>query len=862
MKPDHEDLINEISKSSIELGPSERNAFIEAQCGDDEALKSAVNERVRQYEEAREYFGDLAVRLGLGGLADAKLSVFNGQEIGKYVIEQLIGEGGMGLVYRATDTRLNRPVALKFLSAKYADDEQANERFIREARAAAALNHPNVVTVYEIIEYNNLSVIVMEYVEGETLRQRLNKGPLEVTEVLDFTKQIVKGLSKAHKAGIIHRDLKPANIMVTKGGEIKILDFGLAKLREASLLTKEGTTMGTVAYMSPEQARGEETDERTDIWALGVITYEMLAGRRPFSGEFSDAVIYAILHEEPKPVTSHVSEVPTEVDSVVSRMLAKQPEERYTNLNEILIDLKLDKAESAAYILSTRRHPRLSSSNRILSFGSILLLLVVAGIFLFLSKGYSSNEPINSIAVLPLANMTGDAENDYLVDGVTDALIDRLGQIKSIERVISRTSVMQFKDRPMSLSDAGRVLDVEAIVEGSYRADGQQVQVDIRLIDAHSEKRLWSKSFVTPAENMLQLQNDMALEIVQQLEVHVMREEKELFTNAPEVDPTAYALYLKGQHMLIGVRGYDSNLRATQLFLDAIAIDSTFSLAYAGLAKSYIFQMWSQSIERAELARKANTAMGKAIALGGQTSEFFVTKGVILPALEEEWNEAEAALRQAIMLNHNDVDAYRELGLLLSRTGRNDEAIAQYEKGLAIDPLFSLMYGALAMAYYQEGEFDKATEQVNFLLEMFPDNPYAVAELRARLFIQQGRLNEAVNILTVTTEHYSTGHIDNGTLGHAYALLGETEKAETLLQHLIDQWNQGRSVAVSIASIYTGLRDFDNAFEWVNRSFEPRKYGYDHKWEFKTDPIFNPLRMDPRYEEVLNRVNDYLQIEE
>ena len=347
MGPTRNARIEEISKSSLELKGEDRDSFIEERCSGDEALRSAVNERVRQYEEARAYFGDLAGRLGLGGIGDAQFAVIEGQEFGKYVIEKMIGQGGMGLVYRARDTQLNRPVALKFLSAKYVDDDHAKERFMREARAAAALNHPNVVTVHEIIEYNGLSVIVMEYIEGQTLRSRMSAGAIEAEEAIAYTEQIGRGLAAAHESGIVHRDLKPANIILANNGVVKILDFGLAKLKDSSQITHDGSRMGTAAYMSPEQARGEEVDHRSDIWSLGVIMYEMLTGGRPFKGDYWEALLYAILNEEIKPLSVYSNRgIPKNLEEAVNKSLAKDLIHRYENMPDLLEDIINENSDS------------------------------------------------------------------------------------------------------------------------------------------------------------------------------------------------------------------------------------------------------------------------------------------------------------------------------------------------------------------------------------------------------------------------------------------------------------------------------------------------------------------------------------
>ncbi len=341
MDPDRNQRIDDICRSSLELDPEERTSYIERACGGDEGLKDAVVERIAQYDKARQYFAGLSERLGLSGLGDPRLTISIGQQLGKYKVESLIGQGGMGMVYRATDEQLGRPVALKFLLARYVDDERANTRFIREARAAATLNHPAILTVHDIIDHEGLSVIVMEYIDGETLRQKLKRGPIDIQTAIDYIRQIAEGLAVAHKAGIVHRDLKPANIMVTRHGGVKILDFGLAKLKNASMVTRDGTIMGTASYLSPELAKGNEADARADIWSMGAILYEMLTGQSPFQGESFHAVLYALVNEPLIPVAGLRPGIPPRLSHAVSKALEKDKHKRYQDIQGFLEDLNL-----------------------------------------------------------------------------------------------------------------------------------------------------------------------------------------------------------------------------------------------------------------------------------------------------------------------------------------------------------------------------------------------------------------------------------------------------------------------------------------------------------------------------------------
>ncbi len=407
---------------------------------------------------------------------------------GRYKIIEELGRGGMGIVYQAEDTKLKRTVALKFLPPELTHITEIKERFMREAQAAAALDHPNICTVYEFDETEETTFISMAYIEGQSLRKRIDSGPLELDEALKTAMQVAEGLQEAHKKGVVHRDIKSANIMVTETGQAKIMDFGLARVSGTTLLTKEGSTMGTIAYMSPEQARGEEVDQRTDIWSLGVVLYEMFGGQLPFKGERDQSVVYSILNEKPNPVTNLRSEIPMSIGQVVSKALEKNPEKRYQQIDDLLDDLKSISAGIVPEEIKVRlRKEKLRKRKRAILYAGaavVIVTLVVVVSSLFTGEA----EAIDSIAVLPLKNQTGDAEKEYMVDGATNELIDQLSKIGTLQ-VRSRTTVMQYKDVDKTLPEIARELNVATVVEGTVYQAGENVRIRVQLIEVFPQER-------------------------------------------------------------------------------------------------------------------------------------------------------------------------------------------------------------------------------------------------------------------------------------------------------------------------------------------------------------------------------------
>jgi len=486
---------------------------------------------------------------------------------------------------------------------------------MREAQAAAALDHPNICTVYEFAEAEGKPFISMAYIEGQSLRKKIESDPLELEEALRIGTQVAEGLQEAHKKGIVHRDIKSGNIMVTDSGQAKIMDFGLARKTEGTLLTKEGSTMETIAYMSPEQTQGEKVDHRTDIWSFGVVLYEMLTGNLPFKGEHEQAVVYSIIKEKPKPITDIRSEIPTSIEQVVYKALEKDPDKRYQKIDELIDDLKSISAGIVPEEIRTRiKKEKLRKRKKAFLYGGAAGLVMVAVVIALLLLAGPA-EAIDSIAVLPLENLTGDAEQQYFVDGITDALIGQLGQISGLQRVISRTSMMRYKDTDKSLPEIAQELNVDALVEGTVYQVGENVSIKLQLFDALPEERsLWTQRYDRPAAEMLVMYGEVASAIAKNIQIKLTSDETTSFAEAPQVNPQAYEAYLKGMSHLYRFTPQEIDA-ALHYFEQALEIDPNYALAYAGISMVWGFRQQFGLVTPSKATPKAKAAAQKALEL-------------------------------------------------------------------------------------------------------------------------------------------------------------------------------------------------------------------------------------------------------
>ncbi|MBN1223754.1 MAG: protein kinase, partial [Candidatus Aminicenantes bacterium] len=639
---------------------------------------------------------------------------------GRYQLIEELGRGGMGVVYKAEDSKLKRSVALKFLPPELTHIPDVKERFIREAQTAAALDHPNICTVYEFDEAEGKSFISMALIEGLSLRKKIESGPLELDEALRIATQVAEGLQVAHKKGVVHRDIKSANIMVTEDNQVKIMDFGLARMTGGTLLTKEGTTMGTIAYMSPEQARGEDVDHRTDIWSLGVVFYEMLSAQLPFKGDHDQTVLYAIRNEKPKLLTDLCAEIPVSIGQVVAKALEKNLENRYQNTDELLDDLKSISAgivpdEIKVRLRKAKLHRR---KKAILYAGAVGLIITMAVIALTLFTGRA--EAIDSIAVLPFENLTGDAGQEYFVDSATDELIGQLAQISGLRRVISRTTAMEYKGVEKSLLEIARELNVDAVVEGTVYQVGENVRIRVQLIDVLPEERnLWAEIYDRAKTDVLVMYSEMARAIAVNTGVNLTAEEMTRLSSARQVNPRAYDAYIQGRShwYKLTVQDLETALGNFEL---ALQTDPNYALAHTGVALVWVGRYQFGIAPRDEAVPRAKAAAEKAVELEDTLAEAHYALALIRAWSEWDWESAETEFQRAIELNPNFPDAHAYFSQFLSHMGRTDEALPHIELAIELDPFNALFHSLYANVLLYHRRYDDAIDAARTALALEP----------------------------------------------------------------------------------------------------------------------------------------------
>ena len=766
-----------------------------------------------------------------------------GKIISHYKILEKLGGGGMGVVYKAQDTKLDRTVALKFLPAHLLADKEAEQRFNSEAKAASSFDHPNICTIYDIGKTDDdQSFIVMAYYKGETLKKKIERGPFKIEEAIDIVSQVAEGLKRAHKKGIVHRDIKPANIFITNDGIAKILDFGLVKVSTQTQLTVIGTTMGTVGYMSPEQTKGEEVDHRTDIWSLGIILYEMVTGKSPFKGEYDQAIMYSILNENPQPITGLRTGVPMELERIVNKALIKNQEERYQNIADILVDLKNIKKE---YETSTSPSKTVTVTSRpkriiqIISGVSILVFLAVILYFLFKPE---TVERIDSIAVLPLENLSGDPEQEYFVDGMTEAIITELSKIGAL-RVISRTSIMQYKDVKKSLSSIANELNVNSILEGSVIQSEGQVRITVQLIGLSPERHLWANNYDRDLTGFLSLSAEVATEIAREIKISLTPEEKGRLTVIRKVNPEANRLYLRALYQMNKSTIKEATLKSIKYLNQALEIDPNFALAYVGLADAYLRYNNTGYSSYEDILPKVKSAINKALEIDSTLGEAYGILSDIRFRENLDWIEREGTLQKVIELNPNSVDSHIDYSSFLSSLGRHQEALAELKIAQQLDPLSEDLDIFAARRYFSARLYDEAIESFLFALELEPDDINYKWWL-AQAYLHNGMYEKAIEeFLSRKVKSPET----NWALGYTYAVAGYPEKATEILNYLLEKEKQTYVPAKYIARIYIALGDKDKAFEWFDKT---GRIG-----SIKNDPMLDPIRDDPRFQIFVERMN-------
>jgi TolB-like protein/Tfp pilus assembly protein PilF/tRNA A-37 threonylcarbamoyl transferase component Bud32 len=737
-----------------------------------------------------------------------------GVQIGPYQILSLLGAGGMGEVYKARDSRLQRIIALKTLPAEKVADADRKRRFLLEAQAASRLNHPNIVTIYDIFEEQGVCFIAMEYVAGTTL-DLANNGGLPLKDTMKYAAEIADALAAAHSAGVIHRDLKPANIIITEDGRVKLLDFGLAKLIEpmvpaastATVSTISSAIVGTAAYMSPEQAEGREIDARSDIFSFGLVLYEMLCGQRPFRGDSWISTLAAIVHDEPRPLRDIKADIPLSVEQCVARCLRKDPAQRFQTM-----------LEAKETLTEVHSRPAISS---------------VVG-----------QEEAQSIAVLPFVNLSADKENEYFGDGLADEIINAVTKVPEL-RVIARTSAFAFRDKDQDLRTIGHRLGVGTILQGSVRRAGNRIRVTAQLIRVADESHLWSERYDREMTDIFAIQDDISQAIADALKVRFVGPQRRTRNIA------AYQSYLKGLYFYQRYNR-ESLAKARDSFEQALAVDPDYAPAHAGLAVFY-YGLGALGIKpMTETAPLAKSAAQRALAIDPALAEAHSVLGLVNGSVEYDWKPAECHFQAAMAVEPvPPLVRVRYALYFLTPQRRFEEAIAQYQRALETDPLSMMVHFGLAFAHYCERRYDEAIEHAARAVDLYPD--YWLVHFGMGLALSQnGSLQQSIASFEATLRLSPFFTLATGFLAAAHVRCGNLSYAEKLMEGVMERRSKQYVSPACFALYHAALGQADGMFEFLQTALSERD---PYLTRMDAEPYFDPFRSDPRYRDILNRMN-------
>jgi serine/threonine protein kinase len=779
-----------------------------------------------------------------------------GQTIAHYRIEQEIGAGGMGRVYRARDLRLQRDVALKVLPAGTLADETARSRFRREALTLSQLNHPNIAVIHDFDSEQGVDFLIMEYVEGETLAAKVSAGPLPEKEIIALATQIAQALEDAHERGVIHRDLTPRNVMVTPKGRVKVLDFGLAKLvkpketNEATVSLTEsqpGAVAGTVPYMAPEQLRGKPVDARTDVYALGAVLYEMATGGRPFPERDTSHLIAAILTRAPSPPRELNRQVSAGLEAIILKALEKNPDRRYQSAKEALHDLGRLSVPGARVGTQKRvaRRWMIAAASAVVVLLAVLVGLNVGGVR---DRLLRTNRPsIQSLAVLPLENVSGDPHQDYFADGMTDQLITDLAKIRAL-KVISRTSMMKYKETKKSLPQIAQELNVDAVVEGSVLREGNRVRITAQLVNARTDQNLWADSYERDLRSVLTLQGEIARAVAGKIRAALTPAERSQLAAARPVNPEAYEAYLKGMQYWYKATPQDWDT-ALQYFQLALKEDPNSARAYAGICLVWAGRAQFGVASPSEAAPREKAAALKAIELDSTLPEAHFALASVKAWSDWDWAAAEPEFQKAIELDPNYADARAYYSHLLMILGRPEEGVRQMERALELDPLNGLYRALYAGVLMWNRRYDDAIEQARLALRTTPANPVPYCVLW-RAYSFKAMHKEALSAAEGCNRSYANPEI-NRALDQGFAEGGYTLAMRRAAEVLVAAARKSFVSPVDIAGFYCEAGEKAKAIDWLEKGYEVR----DPNMPYLGVPALDSLRSDPRFQDLMGRMN-------
>ena len=783
-----------------------------------------------------------------------------GARLGPYEIISPLGAGGMGEVYRARDSRLERTVALKVLPEEFFEDKERSARFEREAKLLAAVNHPNIAAIHSFEEISGRHLLVMEFLEGTTLRDKLDVRPIPPKQAIDYALQIAKGLSAAHEKGIVHRDLKPENIFVTKGGHLKILDFGLAKRSEQektanetsapteSKHTEPGTVIGTVVYMSPEQVRGLPVDHRSDIFSFGTILYELLSGKKAFKRDSVSETMAAIMRDEPRELSESGRSVPPSLDHIVKHCLEKSREDRFQSAKDIVFALS---EASAPVVASGSREvfaPRASKRNSLLLVAASILVLLGIGAAILLNRRPRAEAPAtapgHSIAVLPFTNLSDDKNQEYFSDGLSEELRELLTKVKEL-RVVGRTSSFAFKGKTEDLASIGQKLHVAAVLEGSVRRAGDQLRVSTQLVNVADGYQIWAETYDRKMTDVFAVQDEIAGAVVGALKVKLLPQKSPAASQHRTSNPEAYNQYLLGRQFS-SRQNIEGFRRAAGAYQKAIELDPSYAAAYADLAVAeFEISERETGAAQAEGRQKALAAAEKAIALDRDLAEGYSARGQLRFWISWDWAGAQSDFQRALSQDSGDSNTLNNHSLLLSAVGRLPEAIAATRKATSLDPLSASAWHRLGFHLNASGQLPEARKAFLRALEINPEKDlvhfdFGVTSLlgrdpRAALAEFRQEPFDVLRLAGVAMAEHDLGH---------------ATESQQALEQLIAK--EAQIAAYQIAEMYAWCSEREKAFEWLDRACAQRDAGISY---IKSDPLLAKLHGDMRHAALLKRMN-------